>query len=140
MSNMLHDDILLNKAVTIERCISRIKEEYRSCPDLDNHTHVDAMVRNIERACQAAIDMAMHLVAKHRYGVPQSSAHSFTLLSDHHLISGELSATLQNRVGFRNLAVHSYQDLDQAILSFAAEKGYLDFVSFCHSLGIKIRG
>jgi uncharacterized protein YutE (UPF0331/DUF86 family) len=136
----LHDDILLNKAAIIERCIARIKEEYRSCPELNNHTHVDAMVLNIERACQAAIDMAMHLVAQNRYGIPQSSAHAFALLADHRLISGDLSEELQKMVGFRNLAVHNYQDLDQAILSFVAEKGYRDFISFCNVLGIKIKG
>lgn len=51
------DDILLNKAAIIERCIRRIQEEYHACPDLDNHTHVDALTLNIERACQAAINM-----------------------------------------------------------------------------------
>jgi len=30
-----------------------MKEEYESCPNLDNFTHVDALILNIERACQA---------------------------------------------------------------------------------------
>jgi len=28
-----------------------------------NHTHLDALTQHIERACQAAIDLALHLVA-----------------------------------------------------------------------------
>jgi uncharacterized protein YutE (UPF0331/DUF86 family) len=83
------DDILLNKAAVIERCIRRIAEEYRACPDLDKFTHVDAMTLNIERACQAAIDMAMHLVASHHLGVPQSSGDAFSILQK----AGLLSAT-----------------------------------------------
>lgn len=65
----LPDDILLNKASIIERCIRRVGEESLACPDFDNFTHVDALTLNIERACQAAIDMAMHVVAVRRMGV-----------------------------------------------------------------------
>jgi uncharacterized protein YutE (UPF0331/DUF86 family) len=64
------DDILLNKAAIIERCLRRAQEEYRSCPDLDHFTNVDAMLLNLERACQAAVDMAMHLIAKQNWGIP----------------------------------------------------------------------
>jgi hypothetical protein len=53
------DDILLNKAAIIERCVRRMLEEARACPQFDDFTHVDALTLNIERACQAAIDMAM---------------------------------------------------------------------------------
>ncbi len=73
-------DILLNKAAIIERCIRRIKEEYAAAPQLDSPTHADALTLNIERACQAAIDMAMHLVAQRHLGIPQNSAEAFDLL------------------------------------------------------------
>lgn len=136
---MWPDDILLNKASIIERCIKRIKQEYAACPALDNYTHIDAVTLNIERACQAAIDMAMHMVSENRYGTPQSSAHAFALLAENNLISDELSLHLQNMAGFRNLVVHNYQEIDQAILSFVVENGYMDFIDFCHAAGIKIQ-
>ena len=44
------DDILLNKAAIIERCIRRLGEEARACPGYDNFTHIDALTLNIERA------------------------------------------------------------------------------------------
>ncbi len=75
------EDVLLNKAAIIERCIRRIKEEYAAAPQLDHPSHADALTLNVERACQAAIDMAMHLVAKQNLGVPQSSATAFDLLN-----------------------------------------------------------
>jgi uncharacterized protein YutE (UPF0331/DUF86 family) len=55
-------------------------QEYAFNPALDNYTHIDAMILNIERACQAAIDLAQHLVAEHHLGSPQSSAELFILL------------------------------------------------------------
>ena len=74
------DDILINKAAIIERCVRRMIEEAKACPLLDDYTHVDALTLNIERACQAAIDMAMHVIADRRLGVPQSAVDAFSLL------------------------------------------------------------
>ncbi len=51
-------DIALNKAAIIGRCIARIKEEYVADPEFTNQTRVDALTLNVERACQAAIDLA----------------------------------------------------------------------------------
>jgi hypothetical protein len=70
---MQPDDVLRNKAAVIERCIRRLREESQTFPDFDNFTHLNALTLNIERACQAAIDMAMNVVAERRLGVPQSS-------------------------------------------------------------------
>jgi uncharacterized protein YutE (UPF0331/DUF86 family) len=59
------DDVLLNKAAIMERCLRRVAEEYAGTPSrLLDPTHQDAIVLNLERACQAAIDAAMYLVAR----------------------------------------------------------------------------
>jgi uncharacterized protein YutE (UPF0331/DUF86 family) len=139
LNNTLPDDIILNKCAIIERCIRRIKEEHKACPLLDNSTHVDALTLNIERACQAAIDIAMHITARQHLGIPQSSGQAFQLLSKHNLISEELAHSLRKMVGFRNIAVHDYQELDQAILSFIVQNGFNDFIQFCSVVGVKIQ-
>jgi hypothetical protein len=53
------DDVLLNKAATIERCVSRAREEYTADPKTfaTNFTRQDAAILNIQRACEAALDM-----------------------------------------------------------------------------------
>jgi len=57
------DDVLLNKAGIIERCWRRVADEYAGTPSrLVDQTHQDAIILNLERACQAAIDAAMYLV------------------------------------------------------------------------------
>lgn len=55
------DDVCLNKAAIMERAIRRLREEYAFDPELTNYSHIDALTLNIERACQAAIDLALHL-------------------------------------------------------------------------------
>lgn len=136
---MPFDDVLLNKASIIERCIRRIKEEYASTPELDSPTHVDALTLNIERACQAAIDMAMHLVAKQHLGIPQCSADAFESLRKALIIPKELCRSLKAMTGFRNVAIHEYQELDLEILHYIAHEGFRDFIRLCTALGLNIK-
>ena len=56
------DDVLLNKAATIERCVARAREEYNADPAnfARNHTHQnDAVtaeaIRRITRCCVPAV-------------------------------------------------------------------------------------
>ncbi|MBJ7259896.1 MAG: DUF86 domain-containing protein [Chthoniobacterales bacterium] len=133
------DDILLNKAAIIERCIRRMAEEAKSCPDFDDFTHVDAMTLNVERACQASIDMAMHVVATRHLGVPQSNAEAFALLEKAGLIAPDLAKSLRGMAGFRNVAVHQYEELDMKVLRWVVESGHRDWIRLGETLGVVIR-
>jgi len=133
------DDIVLNKASTIERCLLRVKDEHEHCPLLDNFTHLDALILNLERACQAAIDMAMHIIAKQHWGVPQGSADAFTILAKRGLISDELAKRLRGMVGFRNIATHEYQGLDISVVQYVIAQGKEDLVELCRQLGVSIK-
>lgn len=136
---MQPDDILLNKVAIIERCVRRISEEVRACPKLDDFTHVDALTLNIERACRAAIDMAMHVVAERHLGVPQSTADAFSLLQRAGIIDGPLAVALHGMVGFRNVAIHQYDLLDMEVLRWVVESGHKDWIRLAEALGVKPR-
>ena len=133
------NDILLNKAAIIERCVRRIAEEVRSCPGLDDFTHVDALTLNIERGCQAAIDMAMHVVAERHLGVPQSKSDAFSLLQRAGLIDESLAKSLHGMVGFRNVAIHQYDRLDMSVLRWVVDSGHRDWIRLGEALGVAIR-
>ena len=62
------DDVLLNKAATIERCVARVREEYAAAGAhfATDFTRQDAAVLNIQRACEAALDMGQHLIRRDR--------------------------------------------------------------------------
>lgn len=132
------NDVILSKSAIIERCIRRIDEEYRADPSFSSYTHLDAMTLNIERACQAAIDMAMHFIADQRMGMPKNSGDAFTILHRAGILPKELSLRLKAMTGFRNIAVHQYQEIDNTILAHIAEEGWKDLTELCSSLGIKI--
>ena len=69
------DDVLINKSAIIERCVRRAREEYAADPAsfASNFTRQDAAILNIQRACEAALDMGQHLIRRERLGVPQSA-------------------------------------------------------------------
>jgi regulator of protease activity HflC (stomatin/prohibitin superfamily) len=69
---MAANDVLLNKAATIERCVTRIRTERgRLVADEIAQTVEDSVVLNIQRACEASIDAAMHVVRVRELGIPQ---------------------------------------------------------------------
>lgn len=136
---MLPDNVSFNKAAIIERCLRRMREEYEADKNLSNQTHLDALILNIERACQAAIDLAMHTVSVDHLGIPQSSAESFKLLQQAGKIDTVLASRLGGMTGFRNIAIHQYQDIDPDVIHFIMREGWLDLVSLCMALKLKIK-
>lgn len=130
------DDVLLNKAATIERCVARAREEYWRdyATFAGDFTRQDAAILNIQRACEAALDMGQHLVRREKLGVPQSARDIFTLLAQAGWITETLAGALRRMVGFRNIAVHDYQSLQLAI-TVAIIKHHLDeFLQFSKAL------
>jgi uncharacterized protein YutE (UPF0331/DUF86 family) len=133
------DNISLNKAAIIERCIRRMREEYEADKTLSSFTHLDALILNIERACQAAIDLAMHVVSAEHLGMPQSSAESFKLLQQAGKLDNVLASRLSGMTGFRNIAIHQYQDIDPDLIHFIMREGWRDLVALCAALKLRIK-
>ena len=125
------NDVILNKTTTIERCVNRIHEVYEGNPEnLKDFTKQDSIILNIQRACEASIDLAMHIVSERKLGVPKASREGFKLLEAAGVIDSALAKTLMNMVGFRNIAVHDYQALEVEILEAILEKHIDDFKDF----------
>lgn len=126
------DDVVLNKAAVIERCLNRIAEEYKG-GDTDlasDYTRQDAIILNILRASEACIDLAMHATRVGKLGLPQGSREAFSLLEEAGWIEDHLSRRMQAMVGFRNVAVHDYQKLNLEIVKNILENHLDDFRAF----------
>jgi uncharacterized protein YutE (UPF0331/DUF86 family) len=132
------DDICFNKAAIMERCLVRAFEEARNDPQLKNWTHIDALVMNLERACQSSIDLAMHLVSRDRLGMPQNSAEAFQLLHSKGILSLNVTRALAAMVGFRNVAVHAYQSLNLLIVKKIVDEDWKVFADFAKELGLRV--
>ena len=130
------DDVILNKATSIERCLQRIFEEHAGDDNnlFTNQTKQDAIVLNLQRACETAIDLAMYVVNQRRLGVPQESRDAFTLLQTAGILLPDLATRMQKMVGFRNVAVHEYTRLNLDVVHAIITKQLEDFRTFSSTI------
>jgi uncharacterized protein YutE (UPF0331/DUF86 family) len=93
------DDVLVNKAAAIERSVRRVREEHAGDDRnlLENQTRQDAMVLNLQRACETSIDAAMHVVRVRRLGVPQETREAFDLLENAGIVRSRVQQRQQLR-------------------------------------------
>lgn len=134
------DDVLLNKAAMVERCVARAREEFARDPltFAADFTRQDAATLNVQRACEAALDMGQHLVRREKLGVPQGARDVFALLAKAGWIDAQLAEALKHMVAFRNIAVHDYQSLLLPILVKVITQHLDEFLTF--SRGVLLRG
>ncbi|MFT8343313.1 type VII toxin-antitoxin system HepT family RNase toxin [Clostridium beijerinckii] len=129
------NDVIFNKIETIERCINRIKEVYNDNPDnLNDYTKQDSIILNIQRACEAAIDLAMHIVSEKSLGIPQNSRDSFEVLNSNNMIDDKLNGRMKSMVGFRNIAVHDYKTLNIKVVQAIIENHLKDFSDYIYAI------
>ena len=126
------NDVLINKAASIERCIKRVREEYAKAGSkfASDYSRQDAAILNIQRACEAALDMGQHIIRQERLGIPQSARDVFVLLAQAGWIDTHLSDVMKRMVGFRNIAVHDYQTLLLPIVEKIIATHLDDFLHF----------
>jgi len=125
-------DVILNKLSTIKRCLSRINQEFSDDDEFrTNFTKQDSVVLNLQRACEAAIDVSNFLIKKGNFGIPQSARDSFELIANAKLITRSLADNLKKMVGLRNIAVHDYQALNLEIVISVVNNNLSDFDLFC---------
>lgn len=126
------NDVMINKIQSIQRCIKRAKEEYRLAGSdfRVDYSRQDAAILNITRACEQAIDLANLVIKERKLGIPNESRESFSRLEKAALISQDLCERLQRMVGFRNIVIHEYQQVDMGIVQTIIESGLDDLLTF----------
>jgi uncharacterized protein YutE (UPF0331/DUF86 family) len=127
------NDIVLSKKESIERCIKQVRLYYRipsEIPFEEDHLKQDAIAVNLQRAAEQAIDLANHVIRKKKLGLPKESRESFEVLAEAGVIPHGLAGKLKGMIGFRNILVHQYEDLDVKIMVDVIEHHLGDLVDF----------
>jgi uncharacterized protein YutE (UPF0331/DUF86 family) len=124
-------DVVLAKVAAIQKGPRRIKEVTGLFPErLDDLDVQDIFVLNLQRAIQSAIDLAAHIVASEGLGIGDSIRGHFVLVENAKVIPKALSQKMQSMVGFRNIAIHDYQNLDIEIWKAILSKHLKDLEQF----------
>ena len=123
---MENEAVSINKNESIQKCIKRIEEEFEGNIDnLYDYRKLDPIVLNLQRACEAAIDIAMYVVSK---------KDAFIKLEENKLISKNTSKNMQKMIGFRNIAIRDYKEIDEEILADVLKNHLTDLINFAKEI------
>ncbi|MCW2279131.1 type VII toxin-antitoxin system HepT family RNase toxin [Heliophilum fasciatum] len=132
---MVEKDVIQAKVATIRRCLMRIREKTELCPekliDLDVQ---DIFVLNLQRAIQACIDTAAHMISGNGWGLPSSLKDHFDILARHNVLEQELANQLKKMTGFHNIAVHDYQALELVVLQRILQNHLVNIEDFYEAI------
>jgi len=127
---MVDRDVVLAKIETIDRCLGRLVEIRTGERGLLPIDIEELTTLNLQRAAQAMIDLATHVVATEGYGVPKTIAESFILLEKHGVLKADIASRLRKMVGFRNIAVHEYEKVNPEVVRAIVDHHLDDFRKF----------
>ena len=89
---------------------------------------------NLERAVQLCVDIASHILSDAGGLVPDTMAGTFQALATQGILDEALGAKLKKSVGFRNIAIHQYQDINHKILFAVITEHLQDFKDFAKAI------
>ncbi|PIR17530.1 MAG: transcriptional regulator [Deltaproteobacteria bacterium CG11_big_fil_rev_8_21_14_0_20_49_13] len=128
---MVDRDIVLEKIKNIQNCLKRIKDKTKGGPSsLDDLDTEEIFVLNLQRAVQSTIDLASHVVSSEGLGLPDDLAENFRLLQKAGVIDAVLMKKMISMVGFRNIAVHEYSEVDTDVLRSILKENLKDIEDF----------
>lgn len=133
-------EVVEQKLESLRRCLQRIETK---CP-ADAETLVadvdlqDIVSLNLSRAVQLCVDIGAHLIAGMDVPPPDTMGQTFDLLAQSGVLSATLASSLKKAVGFRNIAVHSYETINWHIVHSLVKNHLTDFSAFAKVVSMKL--
>lgn len=131
-------DLLLKKLAFIETCVQELRTLARPERIAHDVREERFIAHTLQLAIQAALDSASHIVSDQRLGEPRTNRELFDLLAKGGWLSSELTATLRDMAGFRNIVVHGYETVDVNILRDIVENRLDDLLDFSRSIRLRL--
>lgn len=125
-------DVVLNKLETLRRCLQRVQDKTPASVDLlmEDYDLQDIIALNLERAIQTCVDIGLHIISDLEVPVPETMAQTFETLKKAGCLDEATAERMVKSVGFRNTAVHAYQELDWNIVYRIITEHLGDFRSY----------
>jgi uncharacterized protein YutE (UPF0331/DUF86 family) len=131
--------VIDQKLESLRRCLGRIRSKLPFTPEqLETDFDLqDIVTLNLTRSVQLAVDMAAHIVSGLDLPAPTTMGESFDRLAQGHVIDSELAHQLKNAVGFRNVAIHNYNNVNWQIVHVIVQHHLYDFDAFAKAVLIQ---
>ena len=122
--------LLAKRLALIETCVRQLRTLAR--PDAIAHDIREQrfVEHTLQIAVQAALDVASHIVSDRRLGEPRTNRELFDLLARDGWIPETLADSLRRMVGFRNVLVHGYDDVDIGVVQDVVANRLPDLIEF----------
>lgn len=124
--------VIDQKLESLRRCLARIRSKQPFTPEqlASDFDLQDIVALNLTRAVQLAVDMAAHMVAALDLPAPSTMGESFDRLAQAQVIDASLARQLKSAVGFRNVAVHNYSNVNWQTVHTIVDQHLRDFDAF----------
>ncbi len=90
--------------------------------------------RTLQMMIELCVDIANHIIADRKYRVPTSYSDTFQVLEEEGVISKKQYKTLKNMAQFRNIIIHHYDKIDEAIIVNILKQNLKDFLEYRDSV------
>jgi uncharacterized protein YutE (UPF0331/DUF86 family) len=127
---------MLAERVTDLKTLQRINfDEY-----LANHILRGYVERALQVSVQICLDISAHLIAESGWRQPEDNKDIFVVLAEEEIIPRDLLPALMQMAGFRNLIVHDYARVDDALVYGILKRHLTDFERFAASISRFLAG
>jgi uncharacterized protein YutE (UPF0331/DUF86 family) len=133
-------EVVEQKLESLRRCLLRIEDKCPADPEtlaLDFDLQ-DIVSLNLSRAVQMCVDIGAHLISGMDVPAPDSMGQTFDLLAQIGLLDLALAGNLKKAVGFRNIAVHSYETINWHIVHSIVKHHLADFSAFAKVVALEL--
>jgi uncharacterized protein YutE (UPF0331/DUF86 family) len=129
-------DVVLNKLESLRHCLQRVQNKTPASVDLlvEDYDLQDIIVLNLERAIQTCVDIGLHIISDLDVPVPETMSQTFDSLRKAGCLDAAIAGRMAKAVGFRNTAVHAYQEIDWNIVYCIITEHLDDFRSFSRQI------
>ena len=137
----LDTDVIRPLLARLNDHIERVERKRPASIDalLTDRDAQDIVSHNLEKAVQICIDVASHVCAA-QGRAPETSGDALRVLAELGLLEKALADKLVSAVGFRNVSVHQYAQVDWTIVARIVEndmQGLKDFGRWACALATK---
>ena len=115
---LVDSSVILKKISHIRHNLSRLRGKGSISLDFfkEDLDVQDIVLHNLQLAVQGCIDIGSHIILDEGWGVAGSLNEIFYILQDKGVITHDLTEKMVSMVGFRNILVHEYEEVDLNIV------------------------
>ncbi len=123
-------ELVLKKLARIEECVQELRTLGDPSLIRSDRREERFVEHTLQIAIQSILDVASQVVSEERLGEPRTNQELIDLLARHGWIPASLELPLHRMIGFRNVLVHGYDEVDLSVVEDIARHRLDDLLAF----------